>query len=89
MLCYHNSISRVVEAATIAADSLDLLIKKLSQDANSNECINKLNEEDKYSLIKQILTEEEYNFIVTPKEIDDLVRNMSSVIARGINMSIN
>ena len=26
--------------------------------------------------------------IVTPKEIDDLIVNMSSVVARGINMSL-
>lgn len=27
----------------------------------------------------------EYNFIVTPKEIDELIENMSAVVANGIN----
>ena len=78
-------VPTVVEAATIAADSLDLFIKKLQQDAHSNDFLNQLQEEDKYQMIKEVLVPEEYNFIVTPKEIDDLIENMSSVVARGIN----
>lgn len=78
-------VPTVVEAATIAAESLDLFIKKLQQDAKSNDFLNNLQEENKYEMIKEVLAPEEYNFIVTPKEIDDLIENMSSVVARGIN----
>ena len=78
-------VPTVVEAATIAADSLDLFIQKLQQEAHSNDFLNQLQEEDKYQMIKEVLVPEEYNFIVTPKEIDDLIENMSSVVARGIN----
>lgn len=80
-------IPTVVDAATIAADSLDLFIQKLQKEANSNEFLNNLQEEDKYEMIKQVLVPEDYNFIVTPKEIDDLIENMSSVVARGINIA--
>lgn len=80
-------IPTVVDAATIAADSLDLFIQKLQEEANSNEFLNNLQEEDKYEMIKQVLVPEDYNFIVTPKEIDDLIENMSSIVARGINMA--
>ncbi|MBO5478301.1 MAG: GPR endopeptidase [Clostridia bacterium] len=80
-------IPTVVDAATIAADSLELFIGKLQQEANSNEFLNNLQEEDKYEMIKQVLVPEDYNFIVTPKEIDDLIKNMSSIVARGINMA--
>ena len=31
---------------------------------------------------------EDENFIVTPKEIDELITNMSNVVARGINLSL-
>lgn len=82
-------IPTVVEAATIAADSLTLLIKKVQDQAQSNDFLNKLQEEDKYALIKEVLTPEEYNFIVTPKEIDELIEKMKNVIARGINFAIN
>ena len=81
-------IPTVVEAATIAAESLDLFIKKLQEDAKSNEYLNRLQEEDKYEMIKEILAPNDYNFIVTPKEIDDLIENMSSVVARGINFAV-
>ena len=81
-------VPTVVEAATIAADSLDLFIQKVQQEGKSNEFLNQLQEEDKYQMIKEVLTPEEYNFIVTPKEIDDLIENMSSVVARGINFAV-
>ena len=81
-------IPTVVEAATIAADSLDLFIQKIQEEAKSNEFLNKLQEEDKYELIKEVLAPEDYNFIVTPKEIDDLIENMKDVVARGINFAV-
>lgn len=81
-------IPTVVEAATLAADSLDILIQKLQDDANSNEYLNKLQEEDKYELIREALMPNNYNFIVTPKEIDELIGNMTKVVAEGINMSL-
>ena len=81
-------VPTVVEAATIAADSLDLFIQKVQQEGKSNDFLNQLQEEDKYQMIKEVLTPEEYNFIVTPKEIDDLIENMSSVVARGINYAV-
>ena len=81
-------IPTVVEAATIAADSLDLFIKKLQEEAKSNEYLNKMQEEDKYEMIKEVLTPSDYNFIVTPKEIDELIENMSSIVARGINFAV-
>ncbi len=82
-------IPTVVEAATIAADSLTLFIKKIQDEGESNDFLNKLQEEDKYKIIKEILTPEEYNFIVTPKEIDGLIEKMKDVVARGINFAVN
>ena len=29
-----------------------------------------------------------FNFIVTPKEIDDLINNMTNIVSEGINMSL-
>ena len=82
-------IPTVVEAATIAADSLTLFIKKAQEQAESNDFLNRLQEEDKYQIIKEILAPEEYNFIVTPKEIDSLIEKMKDIVARGINFAVN
>lgn len=78
----------VVDAATIAADSIDIFIEKLQNDGNSNDYLNKLKDEDKYGVIRDALIPKEYNLIVTPKEIDDLIENMKDVVARGINFAI-
>ena len=82
-------IPTVVEAATIAADSLTLFINKAQENGESNGFLNKLQEEDKYKIIKEILAPEEYNFIVTPKEIDSLIEKMKDIVARGINFAVN
>lgn len=82
-------IPTVVEAATIAADSLTLFIKKVQEQAQSNDFLNQLQEEDKYEMIKEVLSPNDYNFIVTPKEIDELIENMKDIVARGINFAVN
>lgn len=69
-------------------DCLDVFIEKLQEKAESNEYLNKLKEEDNYLEIKEALIPKDFNFIVTPKEIDSLVENMKDVVARGINMSL-
>lgn len=81
-------IPTVVETAVVVNDALDLFIEKLQQEANSNDYLNQLKEEDNYEQIKEALLPKDFNFIVTPKEIDELILNMSEVVARGINMSM-
>lgn len=81
-------VPTVVEAATITSDGLDLFITKLQEEAKSNEYLNKLKEEDNYEQIKNALLPNDYNFIVTPKEIDELIENMSKLISAGINLSL-
>ncbi len=82
-------IPTVVEAATIAADCLTMFIQKVQEQAKSNDFLNQLQEEDKYEMIKEVLSPNDYNFIVTPKEIDELIENMKDIVARGINFAIN
>ena len=82
-------IPTVVETAVLVNDSLDLFIGKLQEEAKSNDYLNKLKEENNYEEIKQALIPQDYNLIVTPKEIDDLIENMKDIVARGINFAIN
>lgn len=74
--------------ATIVSDGIDIFIGKLQQDAKSNEHLNKLKEEDSYEEVRDALNVGDYNMIVTPKEIDDLIENMKDVVARGINFAV-
>ena len=81
-------IPTVVETAVLVNDSLDLFIQKLQDEAKSNDYLNKLKEEDNYQEIKEALLPKDYNLIVTPKEIDDLIENMKDIVAQGINQSL-
>ena len=74
-------IPTVVESAVVVNDCLDLFIEKLQDEAKSNDYLNKLKEQDNYEEIKEALLPKEYNMIVTPKEIDDLIENMSKIVA--------
>ena len=81
-------IPTVVETAVLVNDSLDLFIKKLQDEAKSNEYLNNLKQEDNYEEIREVLVPNDYNLIVTPKEIDDLIENMKDIVAKGINQSL-
>lgn len=65
-----------------------MFITKLQNDAKSNDYLNNLKEQDNYEQIKEALIPNDYNMIVTPKEIDELIENMKEVVAISINNSV-
>ncbi len=81
-------IPTVVELATLVSDGINLFINRLQEKAESNEYLNQLQKDDKYEEVKEALNVGEYNMIVTPKEIDDLIENMKDIVARGINFAV-
>ncbi len=81
-------IPTVVDMATITNDCLDLFIGKLQEEAKSNDYLNELKEENNYEEIKDAINPKDFNLIVTPKEIDELIINMTDVVAMGINKSL-
>lgn len=82
-------IPTVVELATLVSEGIDIFIEKLQNNAESNAYLNKLQQNDKYEDVKEVLNVGDYNMIVTPKEIDDLIEKMKDIVARGINYAIN
>jgi spore protease len=48
-----------------------------------------LSNDEQKTLIEEILTPQGYNLIVTPKEIDIDVEDLSKIIANGINMALH
>lgn len=81
-------VPMVIDLATITNDCLDIFIEKIQDEANSNEYLNNLKNQDNYEEIKSALNPKDYNMIVTPKEVDDLIENMKNVVARSINYAI-
>lgn len=82
-------IPTVVELATLVSDGIDIFIDRLQEKAESNDYLNKLQQNDKYEEVKDALNVGDYNMIVTPKEIDELIENMKDIVARGINFAVN
>ena len=77
-------VPTVVEAATIVANTFDILVDKFEE----FEFLKDSSYEDKYRLIKTVLEPCKYNLAVMPKEIDDLVDNMKVIISKGINKAL-
>ncbi|MBR5155139.1 MAG: GPR endopeptidase [Clostridia bacterium] len=86
-------VPTVVDAATIAGDTIDKIIEELKANANGNtplyNMLTTLAEEDRYPMIKEVLTPDHGDFVVTPKEIDSSVENIAKIIANGINIALH
>ncbi len=86
-------VPTVVDAATIAGDTIDLIIENLRENAGENQPLYKmlsvLAEEDKYSMIKQVLSPAYGDYIVTLKEVDTLVERVADIIANSINIAVH
>lgn len=90
-------VPTVVDMATITSEAIDKMVEvtkqKIENGDNSvnkeqiEKVINIFNDDNKYNMIANALDTD--NFIVTPKEIDDVIQIVSDLISSGINMSIN
>ena len=74
-------VPTVVEAATIVANTFEILTKKFDE----FKFLKESNYNEEYRLIKMVLDPSNFNLAVMPKEIDDLVDNFKEIISYGIN----
>lgn len=79
-------IPTCVDVATITEDGINLWIDKLEEKESIDTKI--LEENNNYESIKEALLPSDLNFIVTPKEIDELIENMTEIVSAGINNAI-
>ncbi len=86
-------VPTVVDAVTVANDTLDLTIETMSRQADEGtefySMLQKMNGQDKYELIKEVLSPYVGDLVVTPKEIDSIISNVSEVVANGINIAVH
>lgn len=90
-------VPTVVDMATITSEAIDKMVEVTKQKIENGDnsvskeqierVINIFNDDNKYNMIANALDTD--NFIVTPKEIDDVIQIVSDLISSGINMSIN
>lgn len=86
-------VPTVVDAATMANDTIDFMIDSLIEQSKENEdfynMLKNVNKDEKYAMIKEVLNPYVGNLIVTPKEIDALIEDISKIIANGINVALH
>ncbi len=86
-------VPTVVDAATMANDTIDFMIDSLLEQSRDNEgfynMLKNVNKDEKYVMIKEVLSPYVGNLIVTPKEIDSLIEDISKIIANGINVALH
>jgi spore protease len=85
-------VPTVVDAGTLASDTIDLVIDQLSQQATTGgpfyKMLQDLDRNEKQSLIQEVLDPALGSLVVTPKDIDKVIESVSRIIANGINISL-
>lgn len=86
-------VPTVVDAVTIANDSIDLVVDSLISNSASGsdfyKMLKSLDKNEKENLIKEVMSSKNNSdMIVTPKDIDLVINSLSRIIANGINMAV-
>lgn len=96
-------VPTVVDAATLASDTIDKILNSMINEVEKTEYPNRiykqdnefykmlknLEEEEKYSVIKEILDPYEENMFVTPKEVDIIIERLSNIISDALNFAVH
>lgn len=85
-------VPTVVDAATIASDTIDLvlddLIKQSEEGKEFYNMLKKVDKREKEALIREVLNPYAPDLVVTPKEIDLMIESLSKIISNGINIAL-
>lgn len=86
-------VPTVVDATTIASDTIDLVVDSLINNSSSGndfyKMLKSLDKNEKENLIKEVISSQtSTDMIVTPKDIDLVISSLSKIIANAINMAV-
>jgi spore protease len=86
-------VPTVVDAATMASDTIDMVVDTMMKQADEGnefyQVLQNMKGEDMYNLIREVLDPNIGSLVVTPKEIDDMIRDMSKILANGLNIYLH
>jgi len=86
-------VPTVVDAATMASDTIDMVVDTMMKQADQGnefyQVLQNMKGEDMYNLIREVLDPNIGSLVVTPKEIDDTIRDMSKILANGLNIYLH
>ena len=86
-------VPTVVDAATMANDTIDMVIENISSHTSKDTAFYKMLENidknEKYALIDEVLKKSFVNLVVTPKEVDEIIDDLAEIISDGINICMH
>lgn len=86
-------VPTVVDAGTMANDTIDMLIETLMKQSKGDTqfygILKSMDRDEKYSLITEVISPYVGKLMVTPKDIDAVIDDVSRIIANGINISLH
>lgn len=82
-------VPTVVNAAVIAHEVVEDVFQMLSGHATLGQLTKVINPQSVEGIIGSVLQPFEGNLMVTPKEVDDLIKNISTIIASGVNQALH
>lgn len=86
-------VPTVVDAATMANDTIDMVIENLSahtdKDTSFYKMLMSIDKNEKYNLINEVLKRTFVNLVVTPKEVDEVIDDLAEIISDGINICMH
>jgi len=81
-------VPTVVHASTIALDTLNAM-QEYSAFSRYFKSLETLTENDRKTIVGQVLPESLGDLMVTPKEVDRLIEDVATIIAGGINRALH
>lgn len=81
-------VPTVIDTPTIVNDTMNNLLEALEESGyvnNLNSAYVRLNDAEKYQLIKEVINPEMSGMYVTPKDIDESIKRISYTISEAIN----
>lgn len=85
-------VPTVVDAATIANDAMDLVLDEMIDQSTKGgefyKVLKSIDKNEKGTLIKNLLKPYIGDFMVTPKDVDDVIDSVAKIISDGINLAI-
>lgn len=86
-------VPTVVDASTVANDAIDIVLDSMISHAPKGkefyEMLNNINRDEKEVMIREVLQPFIGNLMVTPKEVDNMITDLSQIIADGINLALH
>lgn len=91
--CIAIGVPTVCYASTIVNNAIDYMKEHFRRETkytrNIFGLLDDINEQERLTLVKEVLEPLGHDLVVTPKEIDEFIEDMANIIASGLNMALH